>query len=137
MARGLCRFCLPRCVARFHTMKPHRSVLRLAPLALALIVALTSLTMAVARGQGRPVGQTVLCLAIGTVSVAVDAQGRPTGPVHLCPDAAPALFVADGIAPPLLPRPVRRVTAISRPAPAPVVVRPGLPPMARGPPVWL
>lgn len=108
--------------------------LRLVPLALALIVALTSLTMAVARGQGRPVGEMVVCLGLGTISVPVDAEGRPTGPVHLCPDAAPALFVDAGLVLPPATAPqglglrlavVQKTAATGRNAPAA---------RARGPP---
>jgi hypothetical protein len=106
-------------------------------LLLALIVALTSVTMAVARGQGRPAGEMVLCLGLGLVSVPIDDRGRPTGPAHLCPDAAPALFVADGI-------------PAAQPSARPAQARAGVPcaralpgglaapsPNARGPPLFV
>lgn len=61
-------------------------------LGLCLLLALTSLTMAAARGAAQPVGQIVLCTGAGPVSVPVDATGKPTGPSHLCPDCLPALL---------------------------------------------
>jgi hypothetical protein len=63
-------------------------------LILALVLALTSVTMAQARGQAMAVGQIVICSGGGIVSVPVDAEGRPTGPAHLCPDCALGLFAA-------------------------------------------
>ncbi|MRU16279.1 hypothetical protein FDP25_12625 [Roseovarius sp. A21] len=62
--------------------------------ALALLLALTSQTMAVARGAPAPVGQAVLCTGTGPVTVLVDADGQPTGQVHICPDCALGLFNA-------------------------------------------
>lgn len=57
-------------------------------IALAVLLALTSQTMATARGAPAPVGQAVLCTGMGPVTVLVDAQGQPTGKVHICPDCA-------------------------------------------------
>jgi hypothetical protein len=67
-------------------------------LALTLLLALTSQTMAVAQGAPHPVGQAVLCTGTGPVTVLVDAEGQPTGKVHICPDCA--LGVMDGVLPP-------------------------------------
>ena len=111
--------------------------LRALPLVIALVVALTSLTMAVARGQGRPVGETVLCLGLGTVSVLVDAQGRPVGPVHLCPDATPALFVADGLPPAPLVAPIGAARIVARIAATQPLSRAAPRPRARGPPSFI
>jgi len=60
----------------------------LIPLILAIILAFTSQTMAVARGASAATGQMVLCTGTGTVSVYTDAQGQPTGAPHFCPDCA-------------------------------------------------
>lgn len=61
---------------------------------LAVLLALTSVQMAVARGSAAPAGTMVLCVGGGVVTVSVDAEGNPTGPVHLCPDCVMSLIVA-------------------------------------------
>jgi len=63
-------------------------------ISLTLLLALTSQTMAVARGAPPPVGHAVLCTGQGTITVLVDADGQPTGEVHICPDCALGLFNA-------------------------------------------
>ncbi|MCL4674728.1 MAG: hypothetical protein KJZ59_01550 [Pararhodobacter sp.] len=50
-----------------------------------------SVTMAIARHQPRVAGEIELCTGYGLVSVSVDANGKPTGPVMPCPDATQAL----------------------------------------------
>lgn len=55
-------------------------------LCLCLLTALTSVSLAVARGAPQPVDRIVLCTGSGALSVAVDARGRPVGPPHHCPD---------------------------------------------------
>lgn len=57
-------------------------------LLLALILAVTSQSMAVARGASAATGQMVLCTGAGPVAVYVDAQGQPTDTPQMCPDAA-------------------------------------------------
>jgi len=63
-------------------------------LALTLLLVLTSQTMALARGAPTPVGQAVLCTGTGPITVLVDAEGQPTGQVHICPDCAFGLMDA-------------------------------------------
>lgn len=63
-------------------------------LALTLLLAFTSLGMAVARGQHRGMEQVVICSGPGVVMVTLDAQGNPVGPASLCPDGALSLFLA-------------------------------------------
>lgn len=61
----------------------------------ALIVAvlvLTGQSAAVARGMPGPAGYAHLCLGGSVVMVPVDADGAPTGPAHLCPDATLTLM---------------------------------------------
>lgn len=67
-------------------------------LALAILLALTSQTMATARGAPTPVGQAILCTGSGPVTVLLDAEGQPTGQTHICPDCA--FSVLDGVIPP-------------------------------------
>lgn len=57
-------------------------------LLLALMLALTSQSMAVARGAAAATGQMVLCTGAGPVAIYTDAQGQPTQAPHICPDAA-------------------------------------------------
>lgn len=101
----------------------------------ALVLALTSGAMAVARGQTHTAGMIVLCTGTGPVAVAVDAKGQPVGPAHICPDCALSLIVA-------LPAPDPAARALSaspvvfRPAPRPPAATPvPLSARARAPPL--
>ena len=67
-------------------------------LSLALMIAATSLSMAVARGQTRVAGEIVICTGMGVTVVSVDAEGNPTGPAHICPDMVLAMMAAPPIA---------------------------------------
>lgn len=71
-------------------------------IALALLVTVTSQEMAILRGQTGAVGTTVLCIGEVAVEVAVDADGKPVGPRHICPDCALNVIVA--LATPDLPQ---------------------------------
>jgi hypothetical protein len=61
-------------------------------LALAFVLTLTAQNMALARSAPDPAGRMVLCTGMGPVTVLVDAEGQPTGAVHICPDCALSLF---------------------------------------------
>lgn len=103
---------------------------------LALVVALSSVTMAQARHMPRAAGAAVLCTDLGVVSVVVDARGNPVGPMLPCPDciaAAQALTPA----PALVPAPPLRLVALSPALPvAQTAARPALRHgHARAPPV--
>ncbi len=60
---------------------------------LALVLGLTSQSMAVARGASAATGQMVLCTGTGPVAVYLDAEGQPTAAPHICPDAALNILV--------------------------------------------
>lgn len=62
---------------------------------LCLFLALTSVTLAVARGAPQPVGVVVLCLDGASRSVAVDADGTPAAPPHVCPECLLGLHATD------------------------------------------
>lgn len=62
------------------------------------VLVLTGQAMAEARMMSTPTGEIVICTGTGPLVVAVDASGAPTGPAHICPDCALALF-ADLCAP--------------------------------------
>ncbi len=55
-------------------------------LGLCLFLALTSVTLAVARGAPRPVEVLAICSDGGLSHVALDARGQPAAPQHVCPD---------------------------------------------------
>lgn len=103
-------------------------------LALALVLALTSQSMAVARGSAAATGQIVLCTGAGPVAIYVDAEGQPTHAPHICPDSA--LNVLFEVAKPVLRSPMRvvafEVVPAYLPSP-PTPARIDVPP-SRGPP---
>ena len=61
---------------------------------LAVTFALTSQSMAVARGSAAATGQMVLCTGTGPVAIFTDAEGRPTSAPHICPDSALNILLA-------------------------------------------
>jgi hypothetical protein len=63
---------------------------------LALVLFLTSLTVAHARGQVAPAGERVLCLGGHAVTVFVDADGNPVEYTHVCSDFAASFFIDAG-----------------------------------------
>lgn len=101
---------------------------------MAVTLALTSLTMAVARGQTRIAGEIVICTGYGVTTISVDENGDPTGPVHLCPDMVLAMMAALDTPVPDFTRPETATRAVE----APVVELAGAlwapTPRARAPP---
>ena len=91
------------------TQRVMRSVLSAA---MAVILAVTSLTMAVARGETRMGTEIVICTGYGITTVTVDEEGNPTGPVHLCPDMVLGMMAALDTPPPVFTRPEGRVERI-------------------------
>ncbi len=77
---------------------------------LVLTLVVSSVTMATARHQPRAVGEMVLCTGRGMVTVDVDAQGRPTGPILPCPDCVIVLNALPG-GQTTLPAPTSRLIA--------------------------
>lgn len=60
----------------------------------AMIIA-TSGAMASARGMAvNASGEMILCTGTGVITLQVDADGQPIGPVHYCPDCALAALAA-------------------------------------------
>lgn len=103
-------------------------------LLLALMLALTSQSMAVARGASAATGQMVLCTGTGPVAVYVDAQGQPTSAPHICPDSA--FNVLFELRPPVLEAPTRLVVFVQAANVAQFVLPAGrsFHPPARAPP---
>ena len=63
-------------------MRLYRPVLGFA---LALMLAISSLGMAVARGQAAAGSDLVICSGAGFETVTLDAKGKAIGPAHPCP----------------------------------------------------
>jgi hypothetical protein len=102
---------------------------------LILAIVLTAQSLALARGQTMVAGEMVLCLGGEAVTVTVDAEGKPTGPAHICPDMALGLMAAFQHD---LPVPVSvqgQGRALSVIAAVPVAALAELVPSARGPPL--
>ena len=116
-------------------MRAIRSVLTPALLVLALLM--TSGQVVASRLMSSPAGSLVLCTGQGPVTVLVDENGAPVGPVHVCPDCLAASLAVVLPAVPLLSGPcvARRIGwGFERPVRAgsqmPVA-------RARGPPVFV
>ncbi|MDO9525071.1 MAG: hypothetical protein Q7J57_05950 [Gemmobacter sp.] len=110
----------------------------LAAFCLAIVLVCTSVTMAVARGQMRMTTATgtmlVICSGAGPMSITLDMDGNPVGPMHVCPDCALGM-IADDVPPVSLPVPPATGTRISWIAQGQGLgARPTGPPQARGPP---
>ncbi|MDF1620933.1 hypothetical protein [Pseudothioclava nitratireducens] len=102
---------------------------------MALILAATSLTMAVARGQTRVAGEIVICTGYGMTTITVDANGQPTGPVHLCPDMVLGMMAALDTPPPTFTRPEGLVERVEAPEPVLAAAQSAPDSRARGPPL--
>ncbi|WP_435670111.1 hypothetical protein [Marivita sp.] len=63
-----------------------------------IVIAVTSVQLAAARGQAPAVGLMEICTGTGPIHFLVDENGDPTGGVMICPDYALA-FYADATAP--------------------------------------
>lgn len=104
-------------------------------LVLSVVLGLASLTMAVARAQSAAVdGQITICSGYGVVSVSVDANGNPVGPVHPCPDCLAHLLLATLPAPQVAAEPLPRLSRLSVVEPPTRLAQYDIPPKSRGPP---
>ena len=55
---------------------------------LSLTLAITSYSMAVARGQGPDIGtDMVICTGVGMITITIGPDGEPVETTHICPDA--------------------------------------------------
>lgn len=112
--------------------------LRLSPLAaliLAVVLAVTSVTMQVARAEAAGVAPMVICSGGETVEIRLDSRGNPVDPGHPCPDCV-LTWVAVTVAAVEAPR--RSVTRSERLRPVWSGICPfgaAMGPRARGPPV--
>ncbi|MGH1353923.1 MAG: hypothetical protein ACRBBS_02415 [Thalassovita sp.] len=104
-------------------------------IALALMLAFTGQSMAIARGTPSASGQIVLCTGTGPISVLVDENGQPVGKPHICPDCALSFFDVLSDTPPRVLRPEGRVVALRLDRGQFADPRQSIPAVARGPPV--
>lgn len=104
-------------------------------IALAVMLAATSLSLAAARGQTRIAGAVVLCSGALYVPGAADAGGDPAGAAHICPDMALSLFSALALAAPDVPRPFVRAERVAPTEPRQPGPKFKPASAARGPPV--
>lgn len=105
-------------------------------LLLSALLAVTSVTLAAARGQTRIAGAVVLCSGALYVAGATDEDGNPVAPPHLCPDMALGLIAGMAAPAPEVSRPTGRAEALAssdetHPCPRPLPATP-----ARAPPVF-
>lgn len=111
---------------------------RLLAFTLALLIAVTSQQMAMARGMAKDAnGEVVLCTGQGTLTVALDSSGNPMGPVHICPDCA-LTFMAFADAPLAATVVVVHMRTLAQ-TPARALQSPVIPTAlrARGPPLFV
>jgi len=105
-----------------------------AALLLSLVLATGSVTMALARAHSAGGTSMVICSGYGVVTLTLDANGNPTGPVHPCPECLAGLGLALLPALPQVQRPMMRVhladVAVAVPRAGTVPPEPS----ARGPP---
>lgn len=101
---------------------------------LTLVLILTSLSFAAARGTNPDAGtEIVICSGVGMTTITIGPDGQPVEKTHICPDGA-TIFAAD-FALPGLERPESLLTAhLVMAVPLPVAARKVLSPSARGPP---
>ena len=65
-------------------------------LTLSLVLVVTGIGSAAARGMPGPAGQMVICTGHGPVMIYLDEHGEPTRAPHLCPDGALSLLQMAG-----------------------------------------
>ncbi|MDP2061640.1 MAG: hypothetical protein Q8Q63_08980 [Phaeovulum sp.] len=112
-----------------------RSPRSLFAICLALLLAATSMTMAVARGQTRVAGEIVICSGYGLTTISVDEFGNEVTEVQICPDMALGLMAALAHTPPVVERPAGRVSDLILVEPRLLHARSFVTVRARGPPV--
>lgn len=107
----------------------------LSGLLLAMLMAITSVTMAVARGQDRMGTSVEICGGFGEVFITLNADGQPMVTSHSCPDCLGGVSALDLPGSPAFPQ--RPQVASRAPFAAVVIVAASLPQpqaTARGPP---
>lgn len=103
---------------------------------LALILTVSSLQMAIARHALMPVDHMVICSGEGSYTIAIDAEGNPTGDVHYCPECIASALTAIDVTAPVLAIPAATTLTLEAPATSlPVLQASWSCHQARGPPL--
>lgn len=103
-------------------------------LCLTILLTLTSVTAAVARGQMAGATEMVVCAGGGTMTVTMDAAGRPVAHVRHCPVCTAASAAVAGAVAPVTLRPVTRSEVVGMRMAPRSAGGVALVAMARGPP---
>ena len=107
----------------------------LAALFLSVVLAMTSVTLAVARAQPAGVAEMVICSDGAAVTVLIDAQGNPVEVPHHCPDCLTALATAHATLPAARITPVLWARVAPPSGAKAVAIHPVRAAPPRGPPV--
>ncbi|WP_457650385.1 hypothetical protein [Profundibacter sp.] len=102
---------------------------------LSLTLGITSISMAVARGQNSDIGtDIVICTGVGITTITVGPDGQPVKKIHLCPDGI-SLFTVAFSAPDVVVVPNVMVWRLALPADTVILPQEAPSPAARGPPL--
>ncbi len=102
---------------------------------LSLMLALTSYSMAVARGQSPDIGtDMVICTGVGMVTITIGPDGEPVEATHICPDAM-SIFAATMTPHDIPAQPTALQWRVMVPDAALTQPQETLSPSARGPPL--
>lgn len=103
-------------------------------ISLSFVLAFTSISMAVARGQNSDISaEIVICTGVGLTTITLGPDGEPVKTTHVCPDSL-SIFAAS-FSVPGLSEPASRLIARLQPrAHMPGQAQEALAPSARGPP---
>lgn len=113
-------------------------MIRILTLTLALMIAVTSQQMAMARGVMKDAqGQVILCSGQGPIVVTLDAQGDPIGPVHFCPDCALKVLAYVDVPITVKTRVIHIQTLTQTTVQTPEILLIPIPAQARDPPLYL
>ncbi len=104
-------------------------------LCLTVLLSLTSVTAAVARGQMAGATEMVVCAGGAPVTVTIDATGQPVARAHHCPVCTAASAAVAGAVAPVTLRPVTRSEAVPPKMVPRLAGGVALVAVARGPPV--
>jgi hypothetical protein len=101
---------------------------------LSLMLAMTSLSLATARGTNPDIGMDmVICTGVGITTITLGPDGEPVEKSVLCPDSV-SLFAADFTLPAMATPEARLIAEVDVAASGSVAAQQELSPSARGPP---
>lgn len=102
---------------------------------LSLTLVITSISMAVARGQSPDIGtDIVICTGVGMTTITIGPDGQPIKKTHLCPDGV-SIFAAAFTTPIVPVLPSVMVWRLALPTDTVILPQEAPSPAARGPPL--